>query len=179
MHNQSVSTPLPSHDHFAELFAQYQRRIYSYISTLIINRDDVDDIFQQTCVVLWKKWNQYDPQADFANWGCGIARNEVRNYLRKKHGSSIQFSDQVLDSLSDEHIEVGREMEARHRALSDCLDKLPPPQRELVERCYSDEGSIRSIANRMQIAPTTLYMKLHRLRRALLDCISLALRSEP
>lgn len=167
-----------SHDQFAELYVRHERRIYSYISSLVVNRNDIEDIFQQTCMVLWKKWNQYDPVYDFAGWGCGIARNEVRNYLRTRRGVLRQFSDEAIEGISSEHLEMGRQLDVRHQALVDCLAKLPPRQRELVEKCYSDDNSIRSVAQSLRLTPTALYMKLHRIRRALLDCISLALRGE-
>lgn len=163
------------HDRFAELFARHQRRIYTYISSLLVKKDEIDDVFQQTCMVLWKKWDQFSPELDFASWGCGIARNEVRNFLRVRRGKAVHLSEHVMDLLSDEHIELDRQSEERRQALAACMDKLPPRQRELVEGCYQGDHSMRLIAERMHLAPSALYMKLHRIRRVLLDCITLSL----
>jgi RNA polymerase sigma-70 factor (ECF subfamily) len=80
-----------------------------------------------------------------------------------------------MDLISDEHIQLDRQSEERRQALAACMHKLPPRQRELVEGCYRGDLSMRLIAERMHLAPSALYMKLHRIRRALLDCITLSL----
>src|SRR5262245_14023128 len=96
---QLKNTP-PSHERFAELFARHHRRVYGYISSLLVRPDEIDDVFQQTCVVLWRKWDQFSPDSDFVRWGCGIARNEVRNFLRVRRTNWAHFSERVLDELS-------------------------------------------------------------------------------
>jgi RNA polymerase sigma-70 factor, ECF subfamily len=171
----SVTNDSLLHDRFAELFARHHRRIYTYISSLLVRRDEVDDVFQQTCMVLWKKWDQYSPELDFASWGCGIARNEVRNFLRVRKGKAVHLSEQVMDKLSDEHFELDHTSDERRQALLACLGKLPERQRKLIEGCYRGSLPVRAIAESMRLAPSALYMKLHRIRRALLDCITLTM----
>jgi RNA polymerase sigma-70 factor, ECF subfamily len=48
---------------FVELFVRNQNRIYRFIMTLIPNRTDADDLFQQTSLTLWKTWARYDAPA--------------------------------------------------------------------------------------------------------------------
>ena len=66
---------------FAQQFLRHQNRIYGYIVTLLSNQHDAEDVFQQTSLILWQKWDQYDPGRDFVGWACGIAHNEVRNFF--------------------------------------------------------------------------------------------------
>ena len=70
-------------DSFAEQLVCNQHRVFAYIVTLLANRDDAEDAFQSTCLVLWKKWKEFDPSRDFFGWACGVANNEVRNMLRQ------------------------------------------------------------------------------------------------
>src|SRR5262245_40986233 len=74
-----------SNEQFIELFARSQRRIYSYIATLLPNSSDVEEVFQQTCLVLWRDRERFIADLDFVRWGCGIAHNRVRNFLRLRH----------------------------------------------------------------------------------------------
>ena len=50
------------HDRFARAFLQCQERVYGYIVTMLPNRHDAEDVFQQTSLILWQKWDQFDPQ---------------------------------------------------------------------------------------------------------------------
>jgi hypothetical protein len=49
------------HERFAERFVRSQDRIYAYVVTLLPNRADAEEVFQQTCLALWKKWGEFDP----------------------------------------------------------------------------------------------------------------------
>ena len=53
------------HEQFARAFVQYQDRVYGHIVTMLPNRHDAEDVFQQTSLILWQKWEQFDPERDF------------------------------------------------------------------------------------------------------------------
>jgi len=42
----------------------------------IHHQADIEDLYQQTCVVLWNKHEQYDGNRDFFRWACGFAKHE-------------------------------------------------------------------------------------------------------
>ena len=159
------------HDAFVEYFVRDQGRIYAYIATLLPNRGDAEDVFQQTSLTLWRKWEEYDFKHDFVTWACGIAHNLVRNFLRSSSRGRVTFTDQVLDSISNDSMEADRFREERMGALRSCIESLPRAEIDLVEKCYTGPETIRVIAEKIQIAPSALYQRLHRIRRALMDCV--------
>jgi RNA polymerase sigma-70 factor, ECF subfamily len=167
-----------SHDDFAELFVLNQRRIYAYIATLLGNSSDVEEVFQQTSLLLWKKWEQFDLDGDFTRWACGIAHNQVRNFVRLHRHRDVFFSQTMLDDLAEVHLSQEPHFDRRGQALNNCLEQLPPKQRELVGVCYRGAEPMKAIAAKMRIAPSALYMKLHRLRQTLLNCVESALARE-
>jgi RNA polymerase sigma-70 factor (ECF subfamily) len=169
----------PRHDQFVERFVRSQDRIYAYVATLLPNRTDAEEVFQQTSLVLWKKWQQFDPSRDFVAWACGIAHHEVRNFLRKhKDKGRVFLSEDVLAQVAQARLEAHDVLEARRQALLRCLDRLEPGNRALLERCYAGKDSIKAIAEGLGQRPNVLYMTLKRLRRALFDCINRTLAAE-
>lgn len=162
---------------FVEKFVRNQRRIYGFITTLLHNRDDAEDVFQRTSLILWRKWDQYDPERDFVRWACGIAHNEVRNFLRRSR-REIALSEPLMEELAEARLETEATSDRREKALSVCLQSLEEKQRELLERCYSGTQPANSIAERLGISSAALYMKLHRIRRKLLQCIERRLSSD-
>jgi RNA polymerase sigma-70 factor (ECF subfamily) len=167
------------HEQFVERFVRSQDRIYAYVATLLPNRADAEEVFQQTSLVLWKKWQQFDPSRDFLRWACGIARHEVQNFLRKQapHGR-VYLSEAVLAEVTEIRLGLHDVLEARRRALHQCLDRLQQNSRELLERCYAGRDSIKTIAESLGQRPNALYMTLKRLRRALYECINRTLAAE-
>jgi RNA polymerase sigma-70 factor (ECF subfamily) len=167
------------HDQFVERFVRSQDRIYAYVATLLPNRADAEEVFQQTSLVLWKKWQQFDPSRDFVRWACGMAHHEVRNFLRKHADKGrVYLSEDILAEVAQVRLDLHDVLEARRRALRQCLDRLEQGKRELLERCYAGKDSIKMIAEGLGQRPNVLYMTLKRLRRVLFDCINRTLTAE-
>ena len=51
----------PTQDQFAEQFLRSQRRVYAYIVSMLPNRADAEEVFQQTSLILWRKWADFAP----------------------------------------------------------------------------------------------------------------------
>jgi RNA polymerase sigma-70 factor (ECF subfamily) len=171
--------PSPQHDQFLERFIRSQDRIFAHVATLLPNRADAEEVFQQTSLILWKKWQQFEPSRDFVRWACGIAHHEVRNFLRKHADKGrVYLSEDVLSEVGQVRLELHDLLEARRRALAPCLNRLKQSKRELLERCYAGRDSIKTIAEELGQRPNVLYMTLKRLRRALFDCINRAVAAE-
>jgi RNA polymerase sigma-70 factor (ECF subfamily) len=167
------------HDHFIERFVRSQDRIFAYVATLLPNRADAEEVFQQTSLILWKKWQQFDPSRDFVRWACGIAYHEVCNFLRKHADKGrVYLSESVLATVADVRLEFHDILESRRSALRRCLDQLSQEHRTLLERCYAGKDNIKRIAADLGRPPNAVYMTLKRLRRALFDCINRSLTAE-
>ena len=63
----------PSED-FVLLLATCQRPIFLYAMSLLGNVQDAEDVVQESGLVLWKKFHEYQPGTDFVRWACQIAR---------------------------------------------------------------------------------------------------------
>ena len=165
-------------DDFAEQIVRNQRRIFAYVVTLLANRDDAEDAFQSTCLILWRKWDEFDPGRDFFSWACGVAHNEVRNMLRRNRPNRLELSEDVLSQISETRLKADTLLELRSQFLGLCLEKLPDGQRRLVELCYLGDQPIKAIAEEMGISPAALTMRLQRIRKILFECIDLAANDE-
>src|SRR6476660_7128207 len=107
---------LSDHDRFMEQFVRSQDRVYAYIVTLLPNRTDAEEVFQQTSLALWKKWPQYDPTRDFIRWACGMAHLEVAALLRKRSApGASSLSEDVLVELAHTRLDMQDSLEARRQ----------------------------------------------------------------
>jgi RNA polymerase sigma-70 factor, ECF subfamily len=162
-----------SSDEFMERFVAVQAQVYGYIATLLPNRADADDLFQQTSMVLWRKRDQYDLSREFRSWALGIAHNEVRNFLRKPHRRGSHLSDPLMEKLAEtRHADAAR-IEAQLDRLSECMGRLAVEQRRLLEQCYGGGKAIKDVAEEWRLEPGVLYKRLDRIRWTLLDCIQM------
>lgn len=163
---------------FVQLFAQHQRSIHAYIYSLVPSRVDADDVMQETSLVLWKKWGEFDPSREFVRWACGIAFHEVLKLRRKAATSRCYFNEELLQQLSAEVVRQSEELEGRHLALVGCLSKLGAQDRELIERRYQTKTTARKVADDLDRPASTVYKALARIRSALFDCVERTLAQE-
>jgi RNA polymerase sigma-70 factor (ECF subfamily) len=169
----------PSKTEFAELLRRNQTRLFGYIHALVRDLNDADDLFQQTTLILWKKFGEFDRQRSFFAWACGIARLEVANFLRGRGRQRLYFSDDLSLLLVEAQAELSNdELEDRRDALARCVEKLRPQDRELVIECYAEAASIPAAADRRGRSPQSVHNSLRRIRRALFDCIARTLAQE-
>lgn len=163
-------------DEFARQFLENQGRLYGYIATLLVNRNDAEDVLQRTSLILWQKWDQYDPRQGFLPWARGVALNEVRNLLRRSERRNVHLSEPVLELLASELEDDNSEL--RSAALANCLEKLRRASRDLLEQCYLGSEGIKAVASELGQSPAAIYMRLHRIRRQLIECINRQVSSE-
>ena len=150
------------------------RSIYGCIFTLVANRPDAEDVFQETAVVLWRKYVEEGPPLNFTAWACSVARNVVRGYLRRegRRRGKASLSDAHLAMLATVHGGSTELLELRQEVLRTCLEQLPDQDRSLLLKCYGEAGGVNDLARRTGRSPEALYSKLKRLRHRLFDCVT-------
>ena len=164
---------------FGEFLRQDQTRLYGYIHSLVRDLNDADDLYQQTTLILWKKFDEFDRRRSFFAWACGVARLEVANFLRGRARQRLYFSDDLNLLLVEAQAEMtNAELDDRRAALARCVEKLRQRDRELLAECYGEAAGVHVAADRRGRSPQSVYNSLRRIRRALFECIARTLAQE-
>src|SRR5437764_563145 len=134
---------------FAELLRQCQSRLLGYLHALVRDLDDAEDLFQQTAVILWKKFDEFDGTRSFLAWACGVGRLEPMNFLRARGRHKLYFSDKLnLLLVEAQEAFPDDEHEERRAALGQCVEKLRSGDRELLQEVYGAGASPTKVAER-------------------------------
>jgi RNA polymerase sigma-70 factor (ECF subfamily) len=171
-------TEAQSRKQLVALMTRHQRQIFSYIYVLVPNRSDADDILQETSLVICEKFNEFRPGTDFVAWACQIAYWRVRYARQKFARSKIVFDQDIVDVVARTASDLAGELDGRHEALGECLQRLHPRDRELIVARYEPGGNVEEAARRSGRTIQTAYKALARLRKLLLDCVSTRLAAE-
>lgn len=174
--------PEPAHIHeadFLRLFVRHEEALRAYARVLLPCWQSVDEVMQESSVVMWKKLGQLESSDAFLPWAKVIVRFEALR-LRRDHARDRHvFSDEVVEMLAAEAAEVPEAIWERERAaLNDCLSKLPPGHRELLLAPYAGEGRVLRLAEASGRSANSLYKLLGRLREKLLRCVETRLAEE-
>jgi RNA polymerase sigma-70 factor (ECF subfamily) len=167
----SLTQPEDRMEQFARLLATCQRKVFLYIMALVHNPTDAEEILQETNLVLWRKFEQYRPGTDFVQWACRVAYYEVLKYREKKAHQEHLLSADFLERFADEVEQFLQEADLRREALSGCMEKLRPQDRQLLWQRYQPAASTRSVAQALGRSIQGTRKSLHRIRMTLLECI--------
>lgn len=166
------------HQLFTDLVARYHSQLCAYVFAVVKDRNDTDDIVQSVCLVLWRKFESFQPGTNFFSWACQTAKLVICNFLRHKARKSqpIHATQELLDSLAETISHAGSDKtEFYVAALRHCKGKLSVADEELLELRYSESLGSVEIANRLQRPQQSVCQSLKRIRRCLLECIRLEL----
>jgi len=162
-------------DDFANLLISHQRPIYAFLAALVPDPTERDDVYQQTCLLLWEKRAEYDPTRRFFPWACGFARNKAFEHLRRRRREVPALSPDTLVRIAAAR-EIGEPIAAARRmALDSCIRKLSDQQRDLLQQRYMARVPLKDLADVLETSAAALTMRLQRIRHALLRCIEHAL----
>jgi len=160
-------------DAFVTLLVQHRHALYAFIAKQLVNAADAEDVFQKTSIVLWKKRDQFHHDGSFFHWACGIAFNEIRNFLKVERRNKVHFDLELVQILAEEATAECALTESRVAALRECMAGLSSRQREILNHCYLGSHSITEVANALGRERSALYKQLARLKQKLLECIRL------
>lgn len=157
---------------FLELFLANQHYVYSFIASIVPHWVEADDIFQQTCLTLWERWEQFDPEKNFAFWACGIAMNHLQNHMRKKQNRQAMFERHLLEQIAICHVEERVLLEELQERLRECLGKLSANHRHILMQYYDGQASPKAIAEAEGKTSNAIYKLLRKIRSVLYDCVT-------
>ena len=158
-------------DGFMRELLRHQSRLRGFIQCLLFNRQDVEDVWQDTNELLLRKAADFRPGTDFWAWSSQVARFQVLTHCKRLKRDRLVFSDALLELLADDLERRGSEIDERRAALDACLARLPVPQRQLLELRYGPGGSIERIAASLGRTSGAVRQSLYRIREGLLACI--------
>lgn len=159
---EDPKTDIASEEAFMQMFLQTERRILGFILSLVPHLADAEDLLQETCSIMWRKFNQFKRGTDFAAWGISIARYRVLTYRRTSASSKVFFSEQLMEQIADAATGVSLQNDDRLAALQSCLSGLREKDRELIRLRYFAENSPRQTAEQLGRSVDSVYKSLKR-----------------
>lgn len=158
------------HDRFLRLYVAHEEALKGFVRSLVPTREDAREVMQEVAAVLWRKFDELASPDDFRRWAFGVARFEALGFRRDRARDRHVFDEDVLTLLAADGEAAADRLAAEREALQECLQKLPAPQRALVEAAYAPGARIDDLAARLGRTAMALYKALHRIRAALADC---------
>lgn len=161
-------------DTFVRLLGQNQRRLHMYVLSLVPSWADAEEIIQETNLVLWREFHQFQLGTNFAAWACKVAFHQVLAWRKRRQRDRLEFSPAFLEAVAEEASTRMDALEERSQLLAGCIGRLPDHQRDLLRLRYSENLAIEALARQVDRSVEAVYRALSRIRAALHECVTQA-----
>ena len=155
---------------FNPLVAHYAPRIRAYLHRMVRNREEAEDLTQETFLKAFQAIPRFQPDRPFKRWIYTIATNTGLNALRtrKRKGMQVEFDAYHVSAGS---VHAGAAMAAREsdmvENLEAALSTLPPRALQLVTLHYHEGFSLQEAGAVLGISEGAAKVALCRARQHL------------
>jgi RNA polymerase sigma-70 factor (ECF subfamily) len=160
---------------FEELAMPLFDRLYNFAHWLTQNREEAQDLVQETYVKALKGFPSFQRGTNFRAWMYRILKN---TFLTSRAGlnpaSSVPFDD---ENVPQERLASGHTPETilvqryDQELVQQALGQLAVPYREILLLCEYEEMSYQEISTALAIPMGTVMSRLSRARSALRDAV--------
>jgi RNA polymerase sigma-70 factor (ECF subfamily) len=151
---------------FATLFQRHRQMIANLTYRMTGNRDDADDLEQETFYRAYRALPKFRGDAKFSTWVCRIATNLCLDYRRRRR-PSVAFDEQIASEESGLQHEEEWERRALRAKVREAIAALPRHHRSLVVLKDLQHLSYQEIADVLNCSVASVKVRLHRARQAL------------
>ena len=159
---------------FDALLMRHQSRVFSYIGTIVKNRDIADDIFQETFIkaITTIRQGRYSETGKFTSWITRIAHNLIIDFYRQdKSDTTVSSDDESVDILNSKDLTEGNIEDFLvdsqiNKDIHRIIGALPESQREVLDMRFFRDMSFKEIAEATGVSINTA---LGRMRYALIN----------
>lgn len=163
---------------FRALVERYQDYVYTICYRIVGNREDAEEVAQDTFIKAFRGLGNFQGQAKFTTWVYRIAMNTAISYRRKKkvHLETIEDYKQFDRGEISDMVEY-RRLEQR-KFLQLALNTMMPDDVSVLTLFYFKELSLEEMSETTGINVNTLKVKLFRARKRLGTALDKILKKE-
>lgn len=160
------------------LWTDAQPAVANYVHALIRDHAAAKDVLQETALVVFRNFGEYDSGRPFVAWALGVAKFQVMSWQRDHGRSRLVFDEAVVEGITAQWAELAPSVSDREVALQTCMEKLTARARQMVRWRYYEDQTAEEIGKRLQTPGATVRVTLQRIREQLRNCVERQTRME-
>jgi RNA polymerase sigma-70 factor, ECF subfamily len=161
---------------FEELAMPLFDSLYNFARWLTHNREEAEDLVQETYGKALKGFPSFQPGTNFRAWMYRILRNTfLTSRTGLKYGASVSLDSEEGEPVTPVTTETPESLlieRANQQMVQDAIEELPLIFREVILLCDVEEMSYQEISETISIPMGTVMSRLARARNALRQGIS-------
>lgn len=161
---------------FSLLVSKYQNLVFTICSRVFDNREEAEDIAQESFIKCFQSFKQFKGESKFSSWLYTITYNTCMNHLKyKKRQTSVEDITNIADHEIIEQDQIFAKLEQKEQTnlIQQALSKLELDEQMIIQLYYYEELPIKEISSILSLKIENIKIKLFRSRKKLFNILSL------
>lgn len=152
---------------FEAFYKAYYQRLYRFILRITRQPDSVEELIQETLLVVWEKPENFNFESKISTWVLGIAYNKALKSLSKSVPRANDADiDELEDILGDPNANPAQTWENQDW-LNQALATLSVDQRAVIDLTFQHDLSYQDIAGILGCPENTVKTRMFHARKKL------------
>jgi RNA polymerase sigma-70 factor (ECF subfamily) len=149
------------------LYARHHAKVYRFILRMVGNEATAEDLLAEVFFDAWRQADRFEGRSQVSTWLLAIARNKALSAMRARRVD--QLDDIYAESIEDEadDPEVALDRKTTSALVQQCLARLSPAHREVIDLVYYHEKTMQEIADIVGIPVGTVKTRMFCARKQL------------
>src|SRR5215813_4496787 len=154
------------------LFARHNVRVFRFVLRLLEDKSAAEDLVSEVFLDVWRQAGRFQGRSQVTTWLLAIARNKALSARRRR--SIEELGEDVATAIEDpqDTPEVTIQNQQTSQILLNCLRKLAPPHREVIDLVYYHEKSIDEVAEITGVPQNTVKTRMFYARKRIAELMA-------
>jgi RNA polymerase sigma-70 factor, ECF subfamily len=152
-------------------FLHHQTRIFRFIQRIVRNEAVAEELTNEVFLDVWLHAKSYEGRSSVTTWLLTLAHNRAVSSLRKRREEAWDEDKATHIADGADTAEVAVQKANKGALLRQCLDALPPDQREIMDLVYYHERSIAEVSAVLGMPEGTVKTKMFNARKRLSELL--------
>ena len=156
-------------DRAMDVYTAYLSAVVWHTMGPAATAEDVEEVVADVFLTLWSHRDSLKAEYSLKSWLAAVARNRAIDRLRTAPPAPLPLD--AAEGRGDPGLDDGLERRMFAEALRQAVERLPPPEDQLVFRFYYEEEKLKDIAHDLGLSVPAAKSRLHRARRKLKEIL--------
>ena len=156
------------------LYARHHVKVFRFVLRLVRNEASAQDLISEVFLDVWRQAARFEERSAVSTWILAIARFKALSSVRRR--KEAQLDEEEAERIEDEADtpEVALQKKDTGEVLRQCLAKLSPDHREIIDLVYYHEKSVEEVAEIVDIPENTVKTRMFYARKKLAELLKQA-----
>ena len=166
---------------FSVLVERYKDLIFTLTMRMLKNREEAEEVAQDTFIKAFKSLNKYKGESKFSTWLYKVAYNSSLDRIKK---NKRYLNDVAIDEYTKHEVKTIDNafdtlvQKERNEVIKGCIDRLPSEDNFILTLYYFEELALEEISEITGVNSNNLKVKLFRARKKLATILKKELDNE-